>query len=270
MVTLILLVLSACSTNNKVENEKTISKPKIESVFYDNLSDKNKKSIKFEFKEAQDETQDNTADPVYVVSMRVTNKTKKNVKFDKSKFLIFVTEQVKFKSSANGTLVVKPGKSATLHQLFENVAEQALVGGGSEFIYLNKDNKLADADFTNKVKTKQTDNSNQTSSNNQSMTTDNSSTNNTAAENGNSTEDGSDGNHVATGDAYDDDNPTSGWDESNLDPSHDGKRLDRILAWTEHYKQVGLEQGMSDEDAQSYGMNIAQEKENEYEERAQQ
>lgn len=261
VIAVMILLLTACSSSKSVEKKTNINKEKTESVFYDSLNSKAKKDLKFKFSESQDETKDNTADPVYVVSMKVTNNTKKNIKFDKSKFLIFVSEQTKFQSAKSGILTLKPGKSAEVHQLFENVAEQALVGGGSQFIYLNKDNKLADANFTIKDESQTATDNTEQSSSNQTV-----STNSNDSKNGSPTYKDDDGNHVATGDYYDDNNPTAGWDESNLDPQHDGKRLDRILAWTEHYKQIGLDQGMSDEDAQSYGQNIAYEKENAYEE----
>ncbi|AKP67225.1 hypothetical protein [Companilactobacillus ginsenosidimutans] len=255
-IALFLLVVAGCSAKNTTEKKSSNDKTKVESMYYDSLSSKDKKSMKFKFTEAQDETQDNTADPVFVVSMKVTNNTKKNIKFDRSKFLVFVSEQTKFKSAKTGVFTVKTGKSTTIHQLFENVAEQALVGGGSQFIYLNNDNKLADANFT--IKDKTASKSDDSESSAQSDTS-------ASQPDGRPSYKDADGNHTATGSYYDDNNPTAGWDESNLDPAHDGKRLDRIIAWTEHYKQVGLDQGMSDEDAQSYAMDIAQQKENAYE-----
>lgn len=260
------LGLVSCGNNSVAKNSSNVSTPKVEKIFYENLNSKDKKKMVFKFKENQDETRDNTADTVYIVSMKVKNQTKKSVKFDKSKFLIFVNEQVKFKSSKKGILNIKPGKSVTIHQLFENIPEQALVGGGSQFIYLNKNNKLSDANFAIKNKNdvvKNDNNQDNTSNSNTSSYTNSNDTNN--GETSNTSSDDTADNQVATGDDYDDSNPTKGWDESNLDPNHDGKRLDRIIAWSEHYKQVGLDQGMSDEDAQSYGTNIAQEKENEYE-----
>lgn len=148
-----LLVIAGCSSNQagKTVHGGSISKQsvtKVKKVFYDELSKKDKRNMKFKFTEAEDETADNFADPVYVLSMKVTNKTKKVVKFDKSKFIVYTSPQTKFQSVKSGTLVVKPGQTKKIHQLFEGVAEQSLVGSGSEFIYLNKDNRLAAANFT--------------------------------------------------------------------------------------------------------------------------
>jgi outer membrane murein-binding lipoprotein Lpp len=179
-----LLVTGCSNTASKStrQNETKTTRTTSESSFYDSLSAKDKKNLKFKFREAQDETADNKADPVYVVSMKVTNKTDKTVKFDQSKFLIFVNEETKFTSAKTGTLTLKPGQSKTVNQLFENVAEQALVGGGSQFLYLNKDNKLANANFatpnskdvdestpsqTTNSKTQTTDTTQDTSDNNE-------------------------------------------------------------------------------------------------------
>lgn len=250
---LLLLVLTACSSNKTATT--TTTKPKVESAFYNDLKTQDKKKVQFKFSESQDETQDNL---VYVVSMKVTNKTNKIVKFDQSKFLIFVDEQTKFKSAKKGTLTLRPGTSKTLNQLFENVSSQGLSGNGSEFIYLNKSNKLAGADFAKVKKTQQTS-SNQNSTTDTNTNDNNTSTGNantTSANNSNSNTNSSDGNQVAT------DNNS---DESNPDDAHDGHRSDRILVWTSQYMQDGLDQGMSEEDAQNYGYNIALQKEDEYE-----
>ncbi|WP_300558303.1 hypothetical protein [Companilactobacillus sp.] len=164
-----LLVTGCSNTASKStrQNDTKTTRTTSESSFYDSLSAKDKKNLQFKFREAQDETADNKADPVYVVSMKVTNKTDKTVKFDQSKFLIFVNEETKFTSAKTGTLTLKPGQSKTVNQLFENVAEQALVGGGSQFLYLNKDNKLANADFTINGNS---DNSSDSQSNNSATT----------------------------------------------------------------------------------------------------
>lgn len=265
---LFVLFLSACGSTqeSKVKNTSTSTANKVESIFYDALSSKEKKNVKFKFSHEQDETQDNRADGVFVVSMKIKNQTNKIVKFDKSKFLIFVTEEVKTKSSKSGILKIKPGQTMSLHQIFENVPEQSLVGGGSKFLYLNKNNKLGDADFTIGGNSTSEENTNEESnSTDQNVSAQNSNSNiDDTNNNTNATQD-SNGNHVATGSDYDDDNPTAGWDESNLDPSHDGRRWDRILAWTEHYTQVGLDQGMSEDDARNYANDIAWQKEAEYE-----
>jgi len=143
---LFILLATGCSNTKKITSVKSASAQTV-SIYYQDLSKTDKKKLKFKFSEAQDETADNYADPVYVISVKITNKTNKTVKFDKSKFLVFTTEQTKFTSNKTGILTLKPGQSKSINQLIEGVAEQSLVGGGSYFIYLNKDNKLAEANF---------------------------------------------------------------------------------------------------------------------------
>lgn len=147
---LILLLITGCGKskiNSTSAMDNTVKKAVV-TKYYQNLSSTDKKLVKFKFSEDQDETEDNYADPVYVISVKITNKSNKIIKFDKSKFLIYVSEQTKFPSNKQGILALKPGQTKSINQLIENVAEQALVGGGSYFIYLNTSNKLAAADFT--------------------------------------------------------------------------------------------------------------------------
>ncbi|AKP67811.1 hypothetical protein [Companilactobacillus ginsenosidimutans] len=144
----VLLVLSGCSadnsnSSNNSSNKSTTTKS-ASTKYYQNLSKADKKNVKFTFKQAQDETSDNIADPVFIVSMTVNNKTDKSIKFDLSKFIVYADETHKTTSAKSGTLTLKPGRKKEVNQLFEGVGEQSLVGGGSYFIYLNLDNKLAD------------------------------------------------------------------------------------------------------------------------------
>lgn len=123
----------------------------LSTVSYNELSHTDRNKIDFKFTLATDDTQDNTADPVYVISMKVKNGSNKQVKFDKSKF-VFLFSVGKDKSSKTGTLTVKPGESANISQLFEEVGEQETVDNGV-FVYLNKTYKLAYGDFNNNVAT---------------------------------------------------------------------------------------------------------------------
>src|SRR5699024_5892125 len=101
-------------------------------------------------------------------------------------------------------------------QIFENVPEQSLVGGGSKFLYLNKKNTLGDADFTIGKNSTSEENSNEGSnSTDQNISAQNSNSNITDTNNNTNVTQDSNGNHVATGSDYDDDNPIAGWDESN-------------------------------------------------------
>lgn len=243
--------MSGCTTNKKVSDKRESNASKTEVVYFDNLGAKAKKNVKFHFTQQKDETADSTNGAVYVISTKITNKTNKVVKFDRSKFLLYVSTNEKYKSNKSGKFKLSPGKSTSIHQLLGNVPEEALTNKKAEFIYLNKDNKLANVNFHIKNDTQAS--SSQTATPVQQSQSDANTTNDDQS------------NHVATGDDYDDDNPTKGWDESNLDPLHDGKRTDRILAWQEHYKQVFMDQGMSEDEAFSYVSDISYQKENEYE-----
>lgn len=98
--------------------------------------------MKFSFKADKDETNVGPGTSEYVLSMKVANKTKKNVKFDQSKFILISSGQHDQNSSTTGTLTVKPGQTKNINQLFENVGGQGLIGPDNEIIYLNKDNKV--------------------------------------------------------------------------------------------------------------------------------
>lgn len=145
-ILLIGVVLTGCSTTSnqsaKINTKKT-EVAKTATSYYQSLNKADKKKIIFKFSQDQDETSDNSADPVYAISLKITNNTKKIVKFDQSKFIVFVSETTKFPSTKSGIITLKPGKSVSINQLIEKVSEQALVGNDSYFIYMNMDNKLA-------------------------------------------------------------------------------------------------------------------------------
>ncbi|AVK60785.1 hypothetical protein C5Z25_03030 [Lactobacillus sp. CBA3605] len=122
---------------------------KTETVYYQNLTKGDKAKVKFKFKLDQDETKDNYADPVYVVSMKVTNGSKKTIKFNRTKF-VFILDGDKKLSKKRGVLKVKAGQTQSVDQLFTTIPEQSTLGSGI-IEYLNKANKLAYADFKNGV-----------------------------------------------------------------------------------------------------------------------
>lgn len=132
------------TANKQITSNKVTS---VKSVYYQNLSKADKEKIRFDFTIDADDTQDNVADPVYVVSMKITNHTQKIIKFEQSKF-VYLFETDKALSKRNGSLSIKPNQTQKVNQLFEQVPEQATVGTGI-IEYLNKDNKLAYADFKN-------------------------------------------------------------------------------------------------------------------------
>lgn len=147
-VVLSLLVLGGCSISKKNSSTGS-STEKVTSTYYQNLSKADEKNTQFKFTLSQDETKDNTADPVYMVSMKVTNKTNKTIKFHKDKF-IFDSPEKKIISSGDGILSVLPGKSKTIDQMFDDVPEQGTLGDGV-IEYLNNSNKLAYSQFDNNV-----------------------------------------------------------------------------------------------------------------------
>lgn len=150
-VLLSVLVLGGCSTGTKKNSSANSSTEKATSTYYQNLSKADKKNVQFKFTLSQDETKDNSADPVYMVSMKVTNKTNKTIKFHKDKFIYTLPED-KILSSGNGILSIQPGKSKTIDQMFDNVPEQGTLGDGV-IEYLNSTNKLAYAKFEDNVAT---------------------------------------------------------------------------------------------------------------------
>lgn len=172
-VLLSVLVLGGCSTGTKKNSSASSSTEKVTSTYYQNLSKADKKNVQFKFTLSQDETKDNSADPVYMVSMKVTNKTNKTIKFHKDKFIYTLPED-KILSSGNGILSIQPGKSKTIDQMFDNVPEQGTLGDGV-IEYLNNTNKLAYAKFVNNIATSSNLNDKDLSKNNES-TTGNSST----------------------------------------------------------------------------------------------
>lgn len=173
VVVLSVLVLGGCSTSNNKNSNAKSSAEKVTATYYQNLSKADKKNVQFKFTLSQDETKDNSADPVYMVSMTVTNKTNKTLKFHKDKFIYTLPED-KILSSGNGILSIQPGKSKTIDQMFDNVPEQGTLGDGV-IEYLNNTNKLAYAKFVNNIATSSNLNDKDLSKNNES-TTGNSST----------------------------------------------------------------------------------------------
>jgi len=180
VITSILLILLITGCSKKPLSSKstiTSSQQQIVTKYYQNLSNADKKKLKFKFREDQDETKDNYADMVYDISVKITNNTDKIVKFDKSKFLVFSTEQTKFPATKTGILTLKPGQTKEVNQLIDGVGEQSLIGGGSYFIYLNKNNKLAEANFTKQSakeeQKNQSDTSNDTNNDASSSNSDN-------------------------------------------------------------------------------------------------
>lgn len=146
---LALLVLGGCSTTSSQtqtskSNQSKASKVRTDTKYYQNLDKSDKADLHFTFKQDRDETAEDYADPVYVLSMTVKNKSNKTVKFDKSKFIFIHDKTYKINSSQAGTLVVKPNQTKTVNQLFENIGEQALVGLDAKVVYLNSKNKLKD------------------------------------------------------------------------------------------------------------------------------
>ncbi|MBU7446383.1 hypothetical protein ACA590_16995 [Lactiplantibacillus plantarum] len=146
--TMLTLLLSGCTTNSSSQKESSskTSTRTVKTSYFQNLSNSAKRNVKFTFKLNQDDTEDNTADPVYVVSATIKNSTNKNIKFDQSKF-ICVLPSNKIISDKTGTLTIKAGETKSINQLFQKMPEQGTLGDGY-IEYLNSDNKLAYTKFT--------------------------------------------------------------------------------------------------------------------------
>ncbi|AMV68279.1 Hypothetical protein ADU72_0086 (plasmid) [Pediococcus damnosus] len=152
--TMLTLLLGGCTTNSSSNQKESSSSPKsstrtVKTSYFQNLSNSAKRNVKFTFKLNQDDTEDNTADPVYVVSATIKNSTNKNIKFDQSKF-ICVLPSNKIISDKTGTLTIKAGETKSINQLFQKMPEQGTLGEGY-IEYLNSDNKLAYTKFTHNI-----------------------------------------------------------------------------------------------------------------------
>lgn len=151
--TMLTLLLSGCTTNSSNQKESSSSSKTstrtVKTSYFQNLSNSAKRNVKFTFKLNQDDTEDNTADPVYVVSATIKNNTNKNIKFDQSKF-ICVLPSNKIISDKTGTLTIKAGETKSINQLFQKMPEQGTLGDGY-IEYLNSDNKLAYTKFTHNI-----------------------------------------------------------------------------------------------------------------------
>ncbi|MCT4399086.1 hypothetical protein EFN70_10755 [Pediococcus ethanolidurans] len=149
--TMLTLLLSGCTTNSSSQKESSskTSTRTVKTSYFQNLSNSAKRNVKFTFKLNQDDTEDNTADPVYVVSATIKNSTNKNIKFDQSKF-ICVLPSNKIISDKTGTLTIKAGETNSINQLFQKMPEQGTLGD-SYIEYLNSDNKLAYTKFTHNI-----------------------------------------------------------------------------------------------------------------------
>lgn len=149
--TMLTLLLSGCTTNSSSQKESSskTSTRTVKTSYFQNLSNSAKRNVKFTFKLNQDDTEDNTADPVYVVSATIKNSTNKNIKFDQSKF-ICVLPSNKIISDKTGTLTIKAGETNSINQLFQKMPEQGTLGDGY-IEYLNSDNKLAYTKFTHNI-----------------------------------------------------------------------------------------------------------------------
>lgn len=151
--TMLTLLLSGCTANSSSQKESSSSSKTstrtVKTSYFQNLSNSAKRNVKFTFKLDQDDTEDNTADPVYVVSATIKNSTNKNIKFDQSKF-ICVLPSNKIISDKTGTLTIKAGETKSINQLFQKMPEQGTLGDGY-IEYLNSDNKLAYTKFTHNI-----------------------------------------------------------------------------------------------------------------------
>jgi hypothetical protein len=157
-----------------VRTEKTSSKDKIESKYYNDLNSSEKSKVTFDFDPQMDESGDLPVSE-YIISMKVTNNTDKKIQFDLSKFIVKIESYTQFSSSQSGTLTVSPGQTKNVNQLFENIGGQSLLDPLGEYLYLNRDNVLASVGDSGPAANQHTSiESNDSSSNSDNNDTDNS------------------------------------------------------------------------------------------------
>lgn len=136
----LLAMITGCSnTPSNMTQPQKIGTP------YQKLNKTNQSKLHFIF-QTQQLKQSTNNNLKYNISIEISNYTKKTVRFDKSKFGIYTAQKNTVKSKKHGSLVLKPNQTKTINKLMINISEKDLVGG-SYFIYLNKDHKLADIIF---------------------------------------------------------------------------------------------------------------------------
>lgn len=147
------LLLAGCSSNNSSSSNSngnsSISKSE-SSTAYQKLSSNDKKNV--EFKVTKDGSDGDDEDSDFDLSMKITNKTKKTIKFDKSKFNLLINGEKKASSDEKGTLVIKPGEHSTIKEIFEDVSGSILKSSGLTIQYLNGNNVVATPDLSSGIK----------------------------------------------------------------------------------------------------------------------
>ena len=118
-----------------------------QSTAYQELAVKDKQKIKFVFTLNQDESEDQTPDPVYMIDAKITNKTDKTVSFNLDKFKYVIGDQTTSSEKAE-KITIEPGESKKVNNLFTHINEQETVGGGV-IEYMDSKNVLAQANFSN-------------------------------------------------------------------------------------------------------------------------
>ncbi|WP_338231056.1 hypothetical protein [Companilactobacillus muriivasis] len=184
---LLLLGASGCSNTAKPTHQSSpvqTSHKQTKPTYYQNLTRADQKKVKFNFKADQN-------DYGYFISAKVTNKTNKTIKFNRSKFALQFTDN-EVPSVLTGILVLKPNQTKKLPGLFQkqNINELAQTNC---FVTYNHKLKLASTrstltndDLNNLSQTTNTS-SNQTNNTDKQNESDNASDSQTAPANNNST-----------------------------------------------------------------------------------
>ncbi|WP_040536340.1 hypothetical protein [Schleiferilactobacillus shenzhenensis] len=148
----VMLVLTGCTkptansqqltSQSSQTSQAAASRESKQAYYYDSLAAADRKKIAFAFKANEDSTGHQEVGVPYNVNMAVRNMTDKTIKFDQRDFLVYLDSHHKSNSARSGELVLKPGETTTVHNLFKGVGGQSFVGGGM-FVYLNSQLPLA-------------------------------------------------------------------------------------------------------------------------------
>ncbi|WP_338215366.1 hypothetical protein [Companilactobacillus muriivasis] len=183
---LLLLGASGCSNTAKTTQPTPVktSRKQAKPTYYQNLTKADQKKVKFNFKADQN-------DYGYFISAKITNKTTKTIKFNRSKFALqFMDNEVP--AVLTGTLILKPNQTKKLPGLFQkqNINELAqtncFVTYNHKFKLASTRSTLTNDDLNNLSQTTNTS-SNQTNNTDKQNESDNASDSQTAPANNTST-----------------------------------------------------------------------------------
>ena len=184
---LLLLGASGCSNTAKSTHQSApvqTSRKQTKPTYYQNLKKANQKKVKFNFKADQN-------DYGYFISAKVTNKTDKTIRFNRSKFALKFTDN-EVPAVLTGILILKPNQTKKIPGLFQkqNINELAqtncFITYSHKFKLASTRSTLSNDDLNNLTQASNTS-SNQTNNSDKQNDSDNSNNSQTAPANNNST-----------------------------------------------------------------------------------